>query len=179
MFRKFTREDFGPLKQVKASQTKHIKQSISTQYPGLPVDELFPKNIPMFTANSKIDHSTAILSNNKVYFFQQKENFNPTLQLAMTYPEMMKQVQVDKGAIKHVLSGSNIMAPGLTSAGGKLPDDIVAGNYVLIMGEGVQSPLAIGLMKASAVDIKKQNSGVVIDLIQYAGDGIWTDCLEH
>jgi PUA domain protein len=35
-------------------------------------------------------------------------------------PEIMKKFQVDRGAIKFVLSGANIMCPGLTSPGGAL-----------------------------------------------------------
>jgi PUA domain protein len=37
---------------------------------------------------------------------------------------MLPQVQVDRGAIKFVMSGANIMCPGLTSPGGKLPEEI-------------------------------------------------------
>lgn len=43
---------------------------------------------------------------------------------------MMPQIQVDKGAIKHVLRGSNIMCPGVTSPGGKL-DDVEANTVVV------------------------------------------------
>ena len=35
-------------------------------------------------------------------------------------PIMMKKMQCDKGAIKFVLGGANVMCPGLTSAGGKI-----------------------------------------------------------
>lgn len=35
---------------------------------------------------------------------------------------MLAHQQVDKGAIKFVLSGANVMCPGLTSAGAKLSD---------------------------------------------------------
>ena len=35
---------------------------------------------------------------------------------------MLPHQQVDKGAIKFVLSGANIMCPGLTSKGAKLTD---------------------------------------------------------
>ena len=38
-------------------------------------------------------------------------------------PNYFTQVQVDKGAIKFVLSGAHIMCPGLTSAGAALPDE--------------------------------------------------------
>ncbi len=46
----------------------------------------------------------------------------PTLRLLHKYPNMMIPMQCDKGAIKHILTGSNIMAPGLTSPGGKMED---------------------------------------------------------
>ena len=46
-------------------------------------------------------------------------------------PDMMKSVQVDKGAIKFVLSGANIMCRGLTSPGGKLPEGLEKGEPVV------------------------------------------------
>lgn len=36
----------------------------------------------------------------------------------------MKKLQVDRGAIKYVLAGANIMCPGLTSPGGALDDGV-------------------------------------------------------
>ena len=45
-------------------------------------------------------------------------------------PDMMKSVQVDKGAIKFVLSGANIMCRGLTSPGGRLPEGLAKGEPV-------------------------------------------------
>jgi len=38
-------------------------------------------------------------------------------------PDLLPTCQVDKGAIKHVLSGANVMMPGLTSAGGIAPSE--------------------------------------------------------
>lgn len=45
-------------------------------------------------------------------------------------PSMMPKMQVDYGAIKFVLRGSNIMCPGLTSPGGRM-EDIPAGTVVV------------------------------------------------
>lgn len=39
-------------------------------------------------------------------------------------PNVMKKLQVDRGAIKFVLAGANIMCPGLTSPGGALDDEV-------------------------------------------------------
>lgn len=44
---------------------------------------------------------------------------------------MMKSVQVDKGAIKFVLQGANVMCRGLTSPGGRLPDGLEKGEPVV------------------------------------------------
>lgn len=44
--------------------------------------------------------------------------------------------QVDKGAIKFVLSGANIMCPGLTSPGAKMTPDLEKDTVVAIMAEG-------------------------------------------
>lgn len=45
---------------------------------------------------------------------------NDTLLFRVIDPFILPHQQVDKGAIKFVLSGANIMCPGLTSPGAKL-----------------------------------------------------------
>lgn len=60
----------------------------------------------------------------------------------------MTPQQVDKGAIKFVLSGANIMCPGLTSAGGKITK-CDKDKIVVIMAEGKEHALAIGTTKMS------------------------------
>ena len=42
------------------------------------------------------------------------------------------QVQVDRGAIRFVLKGANIMCPGLTSPGAYMEDGIPAGAIVAV-----------------------------------------------
>ena len=54
----------------------------------------------------------------------------PTLKQLHKYPFLLKPQQVDKGAIRFILSGANIMCPGLTSPGANMieaeADEIVA-----------------------------------------------------
>ena len=73
----------------------------------------------------------------------------PMLKLLHKYPFMMKKMQCDQGAIKHILTGSNVMAPGLTSAGGKM-DDVEANCPVAITAEGKKHAMAIGSTEMSA-----------------------------
>ena len=57
----------------------------------------------------------------------------------------MKSIQVDKGAIKFVLNGADIMCQGLTSPGGQI-NDVKQDQIILIKAEGKEIPLAIGKM---------------------------------
>ncbi|CAI5972091.1 unnamed protein product [Closterium sp. NIES-65] len=88
-------------------------------------------------------------------------------------PDMMRKMQVDRGAIKFVMSGANIMCPGLTSPGGKMDDGIPTDSPVAIFAEGKENALAIGYTKMSSDDIRKINKGIGVDLMHYLNDGLW------
>jgi PUA domain protein len=86
----------------------------------------------------------------------------------------MASVQADRGAIKFVLSGSDIMDPGVTSEGGKLPEECIEkGKPVLVFAEGKASPMAVGVLMKSTDDIRKQNEGKGIQNYHYIDDGLW------
>ena len=94
------------------------------------------------------------------------------------------------------VSGANIMAPGLTSAGGAM-DDVPAESAVLVMAEGKEQALALGLTKLSTEDMyvasleskhhcshwcpdrcsrncsRKVNKGIAVETIHYLNDGFW------
>ena len=59
-------------------------------------------------------------------------------------PFMLPWLQVDRGAIKFILSGANIMCPGLTSKGAKmetvLPEDTIVvslPSLIIFSGDGI------------------------------------------
>lgn len=62
-------------------------------------------------------------------------------------------MQVDKGAITFVLSGANIMCPGLTSKGAIMTPGLQANDVVTIVAEGKQHALAVGSLKLSVDDM--------------------------
>lgn len=51
--------------------------------------------------------------------------------LIFSDPNLLPRLQVDKGAIKFILSGANIMAPGLTSPGARMDIDLPADTVVV------------------------------------------------
>lgn len=66
---------------------------------------------------------------------------------------MMQRVRVDKGAIKFVFKGADIMCPGLTSPGGDVSADLPEMAPVAIFAEGKEHALAIGVTKMSTADM--------------------------
>lgn len=61
-------------------------------------------------------------------------------------------MQVDRGAVKFVLGGANIMCKGLTSPGAKM-DDVPAGTVVAVMVEGKEHAMGVGFTKMSTNDM--------------------------
>ncbi|KAL5996182.1 hypothetical protein ACLOJK_026256 [Asimina triloba] len=156
----FSSEDVSAQNQVKASVQRKIRQSIADEYPGLELvlDDLLPKKSPLIVAkwDKCLGGRTGVWDGS-----------------VHTDPNIMKKFQVDKGAIKYVLAGANIMCPGLTSPGGALNDEVMEETPVAITAEGKQHALAIGFTKMSAKDIRAINKGIGVDNMHYLNDGLW------
>ncbi|KAJ9590237.1 hypothetical protein L9F63_016624, partial [Diploptera punctata] len=113
------------------------------------------------------DHIEILVNSaGELLFFRHREGpWIPTLRLLHKYPFFLPWEQVDKGAIRFVLSGANIMCPGLTSPGAKMTP--------AVMAEGKQHALAVGLTALSTEDIAKVNKGIGIENFHYLNDGLW------
>eukprot|EP01114_Cavostelium_apophysatum_P008928 TRINITY_DN2199_c0_g1_i1.p2 TRINITY_DN2199_c0_g1~~TRINITY_DN2199_c0_g1_i1.p2 ORF type:complete len:184 (-),score=39.62 TRINITY_DN2199_c0_g1_i1:757-1308(-) len=179
MFKKFSKEeDFAGFTQVKSSVGRAVRSKVLEQMPGLTgcIDDIMPKKSPVIIAKCH-NYISVVTVNNQILFFNDKDGpYYPTLQLLHKYPNILPHVQVDRGAIKFVMQGANIMCPGLTSPGGRLPDDeksLPAETVVAIMAEGKENALGLGLTKLSTKEIKSVNKGIAIENIHYLNDGLW------
>lgn len=85
----------------------------------------------------------------------------------------MPRLRADKGATKFVLSGANIMCPGLTSPGATIHDEVGAGSAVAIHAEGKELAMAIGWTKMSTADMREINKGIGVDNLHFLNDGLW------
>ena len=66
------------------------------------------------------------------------------------------------------------MTPGMTSAGGKLPDeDIEKGEVVVIVAEGKSEACMVGMLEQGTKEMKATKKGVAISQGHYLGDGLW------
>jgi PUA domain protein len=93
-----------------------------------------------------------------------------------TDPYILPKVVVDRGAIRFLLAGAAMMAPGFTSKGGWLPppeEAVPVDAAVAIHAEGKEHAMGIGITKMGTEDIKKVTKGVAVDTTTYLGDDLW------
>jgi PUA domain protein len=178
MFKTLKPEDFGNQSAAKSSVVRGIRGSILEQFPRLEnvIDEIIPKKDPLLVVKGKGDFAffTFAIAGNQVLFFQTKDGpWLPSLRVLHKYPSMMPKMHVDKGAIKFVLRGANVMAPGLTSAGGAFEEGIEKGQAVQITAEGSEHACAIGFMSISSEELKQKPTGQAIEAVHSLGDGLW------
>jgi len=112
--------------------------------------------------------------NNVPLFYKTRDTpYFPTLKLLHKYPQIMPKLRVDTGAIKFVLSGANIMCPGLTSPGATIHDEVDKETPVAIYAENKEHALAIGYTSMSTEEIRTVNQGVGVETIHCLNDGLW------
>lgn len=66
----------------------------------------------------------AFINDVPLFYSDRDGHWFPALRILHQYPDMMPKLRTDKGAIKFVLSGANIMCPGLTSPGATIHNEV-------------------------------------------------------
>ena len=116
------------------------------------------------------------LDNEPIFWQHMDDPLTPHLRVVHAFPDCFPRIRIDRGAIRFVLSGATLMAPGLTSPGGLLPDpdaQLKEGDVVVVNAEGKEEACMVGQLRMGTEEIKEKKKGVVIDSGHYLGDGLW------
>lgn len=108
-----------------------------------------------------------VLINSRPLFFYRRVPV-PTLKFLIEHP-VLKKVVVDMGAVKFVVSGADIMRPGIVEIDSEIED----GQHVMIVDQNNMKPLAVGTALYNAEEIRSMSSGRVVRNLHYVGDSIW------
>lgn len=174
MFKKFNKNDQSGSSQVKSSVARGIRANLITQFPVLEqaIDDIMPKKQPVVQTKCA-GHINILSIDGNVLFAQHRDGpFIPHLSLVHKYPNMLPRLQVDRGAIKFVINGSNIMCPGLTSPGATM-DNVEAETVCGIYAEDKEHALAIGVTTMATTEIRDVNKGIGVETLHFLGDGLW------
>lgn len=180
LFAKFTLESVSQMANINATEQRRIRSDLIDQFPDLSEEqweEILPKksDVTLVRCHNAVHIVTILGPNSEALFFQHHSgDFIPHLRLLHKYPFMLpNRHTVDIGGCKFVVSGANVMCPGLTSEGGTIGEDIDSDSIVAIYIEGKKHAVAVGKTTMSSEDIAKINKGVCIENIHHLGDGLW------
>lgn len=115
------------------------------------------------------DEYSVILVDGKPLLFEIDGQFIPTVRGALEMELNKRNVTVDKGAIRFVSNGADIMAPGIVDA----DSEIKEGDLVIIVEEAHRKPLAIGKALMKGPQMVEADSGKAIKSITHVGDKLW------
>lgn len=93
----------------------------------------------------------------------------PNLIIAMENKGLMPAVYVDEGAVRALLKGADLMAPGIKEMGGEFEE----GQVVEIRLLKQEIPFAIGVAKVSSDEIDPKTKGVAITIAHILKDELW------
>ncbi|KAG8533228.1 uncharacterized protein KY384_002011 [Bacidia gigantensis] len=168
----------GAKSKVKSSVQRGIRTKIVETYPLLApiIDEIIPKKSQLDLLKLPDRVSLYALDGRPLFWQHMDDAIIPHLKVVHQFPQCFNSIGIDRGAIRFVLSGAALMAPGLTSAGGKLPDkehELKEGDVAVIMAEGKDEACMVGQLKIGTEEMKEKKKGVAIDAGHFLGDGLW------
>ncbi|EAT85586.1 translation machinery-associated protein 20 [Parastagonospora nodorum] len=179
----------GAKSKVKSSAQRGIRSKVLEEYPKLEpyIEDILPKKEQLDLVKLPDRVSLYTLNNTPLFFQHMDDALMPHLTLVHKYPFAFNRLRIDRGAIRFVLSGASLMAPGLTSPGGRLPDpslseedkekygseDLEAGAVVVIEAEGKDTACMVGVLKMGTAEMKKVKKGQACESGHYLGDGLW------
>ncbi|KAI1133202.1 PUA domain-containing protein [Nemania abortiva] len=188
----------APKSKLKSSVQRSLRQSLLTTYPLLHryIDEILPKKGSLEAMKLPDRCTLYVLDGEPLFFQQDTATLLPHLKLVHRFPAAFPSIRIDRGAIRFVLSGATLMAPGLTSAGGRLPSGILTvraedgagegldeedrwtrelekGEPVIVRAEGKTEACAVGFLVMGTKEVKDKGKGPVIEDAHYLGDGLW------
>ncbi|PLB40043.1 GTP-binding protein YchF [Aspergillus candidus] len=163
---------------VKSSVQRGLRQKFLDAHPGFEpyIDEVLPKKAQLDAVKLPDKCTLYSISTEPLFYQPQDGPPIPHLKLVHAYPSALPTIQIDRGAIRFVLSGATLMAPGLTSPGGRLPDaehQLEAGTVVAVVAEGKELACLVGPLKVGTEEIKQKGKGVALEEGHYLGDGLW------
>ncbi len=115
------------------------------------------------------DNFIMVFINSKPLFFYHNERIIPTLKFLLENMAM-KKVIVDMGAVKFVVSGADIMRPGIV----EIDKDIEEGEPIAVVDVNNKKPLSVGIALYSSQDMQELESGKAVKNIHYIGDKIFS-----
>ena len=115
-----------------------------------------------------VEDDDLLFVDNNLVAIRFEGNLVPSLKLLLSKPDLLPKVVVDKGAIRFVVKGADVMRPGIVSA-----ESFGESDFVVIVDEGYGKPLAVGKSMFDSNTLLEKEEGKVILNLHQIGDSYW------
>jgi len=149
------------MKRLSNSEIKDLNKQLQEQYT---IENFISKK-------DKVEQDENIIfMNEKKTFFSYENKLIPTLQTLMQSSNFnFKKITVDMGAVKFVVSGADVMRPGIV----EIETEIKRNDIVQIIDINNKKTLALGIALFSSDELTLMKTGKVIKNVHYVGDKFW------
>ena len=114
------------------------------------------------------DEQEIITKKGKPLFFKQDNTYIPLLKHLLQDYSFIKKATVDMGAVRFIVGGADVMAPGIVEA-----DNIQKGEIVCVIDVDNKKPLVVGKALMTGQEMLKVTKGKGVKNIHYVGDDLW------
>ena len=131
--------------------------------------DFFKKGSKIFKAKVA-DHLFVYIIDDRPLLFKLPTNqVCPNLILVLEYPDLLPCVYVDEGAVRPLLNGASLMAPGIKEC----PQDFEEGAVVAVRLLGHEEAFALGIATLSSEKLKSNPKGAAIEIKHILKDSLW------
>lgn len=114
--------------------------------------------------------SKLIVIDGSVSIFETQRGYFPTVRGALLLKNTKRYVTVDRGAVKFVSRGADVMRPGIVD----YDPGIKKGDCVVIKEETHGKPLAVGRAMWNGEEFAVRKKGKCVKNVLYVGDEVWS-----
>ncbi len=125
-------------------------------------------NIAYTKKDEIVMENEVIFINKKPVLFYYEKRIVPTIK-SIFLGAKLKTITVDMGAVRFVVSGADIMRPGITA----FDEGIKENDLVAVVDVNNKKPLAIGIALMDSEILQNTKIGKAVKNIHYIGDEVW------
>jgi len=126
-------------------------------------------DVGMVFERGVFDRWNVILVNTEPLLFYKNDKIFFTLHGLNRYSVDRFFVVADMGAVRFIVNGADVMAPGIVDA----DYDIKEGDIVWVCDEKYRKPLAVGLALMDGEQMISEKKGKSVSVFHYVGDSLW------
>ena len=153
---------------IQKSQIKELQEDILKRYDEKFLNQIFPKKARVEVIQTEAG-DTLYAINSVLKLWKSKDGYIPVLTLLFNKQVDLKEIAVDKGAIRFVSNNADVFRAGIT----EIDKSIKKGDILQIVDENNHRAIAVGKAMYNAKEMEDMSEGKVIKNLLCVKSKVW------